>query len=266
MKNLSIGFFGAGNMTRAIVKGINTNYPKTQFYFYTPTKTKASDLANEFKGTLVENLSEMPKDLDYYFLGFKPQNLLDFHFDFKNESKIISMLAGIDTAKLESQFQQKNILRIMPNTPMRIGQGVTLAIFSSGFDLNSKKELEDIFSSFSQWVLVKSDLEVDQLTAYTGSMPGILFEIFKMFEASLAKWNITGVSNKELLLKAILGSVLLADSEKEKSFEELRNEVTSQKGITEAAIKTLNELNLDSIIHQSFVNAYKRSVELKEGK
>jgi len=264
MENFSIGFFGAGNMSEAIAVGIRKHFPHAQFYFYTPSKDKAKKLSSKLNGIFVEDFSMMPNNLNFYFLGFKPQNLEDFHFTFKSDAKIISMLAGISIEKIKTKFQIQNVLRIMPNTPMRIGQGVTLAIFSDSFELNQKLILSDVFKKISHFVLLNDEKALDQLTAYTGSMPGILFEIFSMFQKSMEQWNISNLDQRLILTRSILGSVLLMDQELDKSFIELRDEVTSKKGITEKAISSLNEANLSAIIHQAFVEAYKKSQELKD--
>ena len=103
MTEVKIGFFGAGNMAEAISSSIKDLYPKTQIYFYTPSGIKAQNLAQKLNTTWIKNISEMPLDLDFYFLAFKPQNFEAFDFNFKDGSKIVSVLAGTSLNKITTQ-------------------------------------------------------------------------------------------------------------------------------------------------------------------
>jgi len=72
----------------------------------------------------------------------------------------------------------------------------------------------------------------------------------------------------ELVIDTFVGSALLMKEEgkKEVSFETLREQVTSKKGVTYEALKVLTDENLDKIMQQSFKSAYNRVLELKSSK
>ncbi|RPJ79309.1 MAG: hypothetical protein EHM20_01780, partial [Alphaproteobacteria bacterium] len=98
MANLKIGVFGCGNMGQALVLAISAQFPKAEFFLFTPSQINASALAEKVKGSALASLSDMPLDLDWYILAFKPQSLSGFAFNFAPNSKILSVLAGINTS------------------------------------------------------------------------------------------------------------------------------------------------------------------------
>lgn len=268
---MRIGFFGAGNMARAIAIAIKNNpdLKNIQSYFFTPSKTKAEELANLTSGIFVEELKNMPKDLDLYFLGFKPQNLNDFHFDFGQNSKIISMLAGTSLEGLNKKFPQTIIARLMPNTPSSVGAGMNLIYFPENFGPEIKNKSYELLRSCGQLEVLDSENLIDTITPFSGSGPGVIFEFAHYFEQSLleilnSEYKNHNIDTRKIIAETFLGSSLLMTNSKT-SFVELRDQVTSKKGVTYEALKTMQDNKMNNIMFEAFQNAIKRIEELKRG-
>lgn len=251
-------------MGRALAFCFKKHHPDIQQYFYTPSGVSAKKLAIDVNGNFVENILEMPKILDWYILGFKPQSLRDFQFNFSAEDKIVSILAGVDTGSLEKKFATKNLVRIMPNLPSQIGEGANL--FFSKMDEGKLTILKKYLNSLGSLFVVKSENELDNLTPFSGSSPALIFELIKIFEKHLLKINGPFDQSAELLSQVFLGSAkfLTLELQKGTSFEELRNRVTSKKGITLEALQSLEKNNLDYIIGEAFREAHRRTLEIKK--
>ncbi|MBY0413543.1 MAG: NAD(P)-binding domain-containing protein, partial [Bdellovibrionales bacterium] len=177
---MKIGFFGCGNMGSALAIGFKKTYPDLEQYFFTPSLHKAEELALRVQGHVVRNLEDMPRDLDWYILAFKPQSLPEFSFDFESSSKVLSVLAGTGIASLEKKFQIKNIARLMPNTPSSIGEGANLLF--SPFPVGN---MEDMLRSLGKLFTMTTEAELDAITAFSGSGPALIFEFARIFEKHL---------------------------------------------------------------------------------
>ena len=259
---MKIGFFGCGNMGAAIAQGFKKNSPNVELYFFTPSKTKAKDLADNLGGHFVNFIVDMPKDLDWYILAFKPQSLNEFCFQFQKNAKILSVLAGTGIETLEKKLQVNQVARLMPNTPSSVGFGANL--FYANFET---EEMKKLLNSLGKVFTMKSEKEMDTLTAFSGSGPALVFEYARLFEKHLTALNGVSPEAREIITQTFLGSAKLMEKAvlEGVSFETLREQVTSKKGVTFEALQILEKNGLDQIMGGAFTAAYKRTLEIKKG-
>ncbi len=262
MKKIKMGIFGCGNMGNALGRGIKSQFPDVEFFLYNPTLSKAEALALKIKGSVIKNAGDMPDDLDWYLLGFKPQSLNEFNFPFKNDSKVISILAGVSTSKLISKFKTQKIARLMPNTPSSLGLGANLLFLNSYFTDREVGEINLLLNAIGKTFKMQTESDLDLTTPFSGSGPALLFELARVFEAELHRLTDGRVPAKEIITQTFMGSAALMQSED--SFVELKNQVTSKKGVTYEALKVLEENNLEDIFKSAFKAAYNRTLELSK--
>ncbi len=262
MSSVKIGVFGCGNMGKALVLGMKSRFPDAEFYLYTPTETKARELAGHVHGHLVRALNEMPSDLHWYVLAFKPQSLDDFQFQFKADSRIISVLAGVSTAKLIQKFSVERVARLMPNTPSSIGEGANLYFLNQSFSKADEIAFVELLGATGRLFKMTTESDLDLTTAFSGSGPALVFELARIFEAELLRMTEGRVDAKEIVAQTFSGSAGLMKSEK--SFEELRLQVTSKKGVTHEALEVLKNKDLQGLFREAFEAAYKRTLELSK--
>jgi pyrroline-5-carboxylate reductase len=259
---MKIGFFGCGNMGSALALGFKKNYPAIEQYFYTPSLTKAQILAEKVGGHAVPSLEDMPKDLDWYILAFKPQSLPDFNFDFPGNAKVLSVLAGTGIANLEKKCNIQNIARLMPNTPSSIGEGANLLYAS--FDVGP---MQTMLTALGKLFIMSSEAELDAITAFSGSGPALVFELARIFEKHLGLHAKGNPDAREIIAQTFLGSAKLMEKAISQgvSFETLREQVTSKRGVTHEALNILEKNGLENIMGGAFEAAHKRVLELKKG-
>lgn len=256
---MKIGFFGCGNMGRAIAEGFRKSDVSLELFFYTPSQTKAQVLAATLKGTHLQQLDQTPKDLDWAILAFKPQQLKDFHHQFGAKTKILSVLAGVGIDTLTSRFKTDNISRLMPNTPSSIGVGANLL-----YAPKDEAYLQKLLSPLGEVFIMKDEEQLDGLTPFTGSGPALIFEFARIFESSLSKIT-THKDSRKMIIQTFLGSSRLMEEALNQgiSLTELREQVTSKKGVTYEALQTMEKHSLSSIMEEAFNAAYNRTLELK---
>ena len=186
---MKLGFVGAGNMAQALFSPLRS-FIKNNFdevIVYTPTKTRAQILANELGGTVASDLSDI-EACDVIILAHKPQQLDEVASKLspKKDASIISILASIETEQIRRLFGVNKVLRLMPNTPAQVGEGVItyfcpesaqehFSLWVSAFAAHSRLE-----------ALVDEDL-IDLMTPELGSAPGIVLEMIRIFSESLEK-------------------------------------------------------------------------------
>ena len=259
---MRIGFFGCGNMGEALGLGFRESNPTAELYFYTPSQTRAKTLAEKTHGTFVDDVTQMPSNLDWYVLAFKPQSLGEFNFSFSANAKILSVLAGVGIDTLEKKFNVQKIARLMPNTPSQIGAGANLLY--SPFEVGA---MSDLLKKLGKLFIMKTESELDAITAFSGSGPALIFEFARIFEKHLVNQSFGNTEAREIVAQTFLGSAKLLEEALKTgvSFETLRDQVTSKKGVTYEALQILEKNDFDNIMGGAFTAAHKRVLELKKG-
>lgn len=259
---MRIGIFGCGNMGAILARGFKQFDPSIEQYFFAPTQSKAQHLAISLGGNFVEHADDMPQDLDWYVLAFKPQSLNDFNYNFLPDSKILSVLAGTGVEKLTNKFNTNFVARLMPNTPSAIGFGTNLLYFPF-----EARPLIKMLESLGKLFLMESEAQLDAITAFSGSGPALIFEFARLFEKHMTAIAGQNIHTREIITQTFLGSAKLMEIalKEDTSFETLREQVTSKKGVTEEALKILEKNGLDNILGGAFLAAHKRTLEIKKG-
>lgn len=269
MKKLII--IGAGNMGIAIADGLankNTYSSKDIVFIEKDVKKKRAIEKLHFKFISFENITKNDfSEVKAIILAVKPNNISEVLSRIKpflnKNTLIISIAAGIKIKKIESLlYRNQLVIRVMPNTPCQIGEGISVLSYNKFIKLNHKKIAKKIFASIGGIVELNED-KLDIVTAISGSGPAYFSYLAECLILS-AKNN--GLSNEiasKLVLKTALGTFKLL-KEKDLSPEDLRTQVTSPNGTTAAAISILERNNFKKTIDTAIKSAKKRSHELSK--
>ena len=177
---------------------------------------------------------------------------------------VVSIIAGLPITYLESVFGPGTpIVRTMPNTPAAIGQGIT-ALSGNRHAQSADMELaEGLMSAVGETVRLEDEGLMDAVTALSGSGPAYVFHLIEtMAEVGKELGLGSGVARR-LAVATIAGAGGLAASS-DRTPSELRVEVTSPGGTTEAALKHLMdpESGLRQLMSRSMRAAEARGREL----
>jgi len=262
MKKYKIGFIGFGNMASAIIKSILKNN------IYTPKKITVFDIkkekinkAKKIKLNISENIQGVVKNSEIVVFSVKPQDIKRVLKEIEPQNNLfISICAGITTKFIKKHLGNVPVIRVMPNTPMLVGEGVTGAYVSC--NKKYKKIADKIFSSGSRVFWFEKETMLDSITALTGSGPAYVFYFIESLIDAGKKIGIKK-GTTDIVIKLIKGSLKLLEDTKKKPAV-LRKMVTSKKGTTEKAIKTLEKYRFKNIIFESVKNAKKRAKDLSK--
>ena len=232
MKN--VGIIGHGNMGQAIAERIKDKYAVCVF---DKDKSKVSGLKNI---TVTDDVIRLVKQSEVIILAVKPQDF-DLLFNeikpFLEEKFLITIAAGVTTKYIRNRLGDKvRIVRVMPNMPAQIGQGVSV-IFKGSIatedDPNSAWYLaHDIFSNLGSVLAVDKEEMIDAATAVSGSGPA--------FFCHYIKERKNAVSNRDEFIK------MLTDSAVNLGFDRKEAEFLSEKTV-DGIIVMLIERNLSCV-------------------
>lgn len=266
---MKYGFIGSGNMggalATAVCKAVN---PKDVMVSNRTTK-KAEALAENLSCKASSN-SEIIASADYIFLGVKPQMMAnlckDISDDLSKRDKrfvLISMAAGLSIDDIKKMTRMDApVIKISPNTPVAIGQGIVL--YSCSYEV-TKEEKEDFLKALSACGLVTEIPE--NLHTIGGSLSGCGPAFVDMFIEALSDGAVAcGLPRRQALdiaAQMVAGAAsLLLESGKHPG--ELKDAVTSPGGTTIQGVRVLEERGFRAAAMDAVIAAYEKNISLKK--
>lgn len=265
LRNEKIGIIGCGNMGGAIIAGLSSSGIVNKILAADPDKKKTGFFRAKFKIKIAKSNKELVKKSNVVILAVKPQIVESVLSQVKegiSKTKlIISIAAGITTKYIEQKLSAKTkVVRVMPNTPALIQEGMSLITAGRGVTGTDLKLAQKIFATLGQTGMVKESL-FDAVTAISGCGPAYYFYLSEIL-INLAKKN--GINDKlaqKIVKQTVLGSAKLLNISEDNP-QVLRSKVTSKGGVTEAAFKILEKKKIKETFRQAILSARKRSKEL----
>jgi len=263
----NLGFIGAGNMAWAIACGV------VKAGLYEGRQIIASDILADRRGLFEKKLAakatqdndEVFKTADVVVLAIKPQQAKDalppLAEHVKSEQLIISIMAGVSTVSIEKLLgPQAVVVRVMPNLALSVGAGMTAIVGGSRVTQKHLHLVRQIFQASGQVVEVEEE-QMHAVTAVSGSGLAYFFYFVEAIIQAAQKAGLSAEQAELLAKQTCLGAAktLLVRSEQP---AELRRQVTSKGGTTEAALAVMEQAQLKQIISVAILAAARRSQEL----
>src|SRR6266850_2466188 len=157
----------------------------------------------------------------------------------------------------------RQLVRCMPNTPALVGAGIAGLYALPEVDAEGRERAERILSAVGEVVWVREERLLDTVTAVSGSGPAYLFWLIEQLAAFAERAGIPSADALRLAKHCVLGSAKLALASNEAPAQ-LRKNVTSKGGTTEAALKVFAEEKLAERFHKALAAATRRGGELGE--
>lgn len=179
----------------------------------------------------------------------------------------VSIAAGTTLGTLAAILGHNTpIIRAMPNTPAAVGQGITAQI---GNDVANAAHLdlaESLLSAIGQVVRLQDEVQMDAVTGVSGSGPAYVFHMIECLAAAGEAQGLPADMAMQLAKATVAGAGALA-MQAEDAPEQLRINVTSPNGTTQAGLEVLMEptTGLPPLIKATVAAATSRSQELANG-
>mgnify|MGYP002133693159 CR=1 FL=1 len=252
-------------MGSSIIKSlISSGVSGNQICVYEKDAAKAADIAANL-GVNLKGINEFASTCDVLFLAVKPQDLGDLlaklHKNLNEKTLIISIAAGKTTSFIEQGMGQNNpVIRVMPNTPTLVAQGMAAASMGAGVTAAQREFVLGFLGATGKVIEVSEDLQ-DAVTATSGSGQAYFFAFVEAMVAGAKELGLSDHDATTLTIQTIVGAAKLLD-ESGKSATTLRENVTSPNGTTAAALASFGHDNLNSIVAKAMKAARDRSQEL----
>lgn len=264
--NCNICFIGGGNMAQALIGGlVSRGLP--------PTRITVSDPVEQIRQLLQEKEVHVTQDnvaaiqnADVVVLAVKPQVLATVLRPLKgllSDKLVISIIAGAEIQTISNLIDSDRIVRVMPNTPALVQTGAH-GIYANDVVGASDRELtSQILAATGLTIWVNSEAQIDAVTAVSGSGPAYFFYLM---ESMIRAGKNLGLDEKvatALTLQTALGAAQMAITSSNTP-SELRKNVTSPNGTTQAALEVFDRAQISQNIQSALAAAQKRSQELAQ--
>lgn len=266
MNNKKIALLGAGNMGRAIVLGMLASGK------YTAENISAADKAEVCRNILAdkgvatfEHSADAANGADIVIMATKPNGLETLASEMKASIKegavLVSICAGKTIASLEALFgEDKKIVRVMPNTPAMVGEGMSALCANKNVLSKELDEIVAIFSSFGYAEVVEEDL-IHTVTGVSGSGPAYAFMFIDCLAKAVVDHGMTEEQAKKFAAQTVLGAAKMV-LESDVSPKQLKINVCSPGGTTIEAVKVFEECDLEGIVKKAVTACIEKSKKM----
>lgn len=264
--DISLLLIGAGKMGGALLERWAAYPQVAHIDVIEPGLARPSDTRISWH----KNLESLSKNYapDVIVFAVKPQQLGDilpaYRARFAHKPLYISIAAGKTLAFFARHLgTQAKVIRAMPNLPATIGSGMTV-LTATDVSPAFKETAIRLMGAVGEVEWLDDEAQMDAVTALSGSGPAYVFLFLEsLLKAGVAAGLPEGLA-KKLAIETLCGSAALA-AESSESAAQLRKNVTSPGGTTEAALAVLMKDNaLEKLMENAVRAAARRSQELKE--
>lgn len=270
MQDSRIAIIGCGNMGGNLIGGlIASGFPEKSISVadHNPAQLRAK--ASSYNVTISADNRQIVKDADIVVLAMKPQALKDALQGIKPELAkqkplLISIAAGIKLSHLTDWAgEDMAIVRAMPNIATVLQAGATALIANQHTHAQHRELAERVMSSVGVVLWLDDETLMDVVTALSGSGPAYYFLVMEIMEKAAISLGLAPQHARLLTLQTAFGAAKMS-LHSQHSPALLRQQVTSEKGTTEQALKVLTEGGIEQLFADAINSAHKRSIELSD--
>ena len=263
-----LGFIGVGNMGGALARAAAKKASGPSLLLANRSPEKAARLAAELGGQVSDNAA-IASEADYIFLGVKPQMLPGVLAGLapvlqarQSPFVLVSMAAGTSIARVRQLAGgDYPVIRIMPNTPAAIGQGMILYAPSENVPAAALETFLDRMSGAGRFARLEERL-IDAGSAVSGCGPAFADLFLEALADGGVACGLPRAAAMEYAAQMVLGSArLVLESGKHPGV--LKDAVCSPGGTTIQGVRTLEEAGFRGAVMDAVIAAYEKNADLK---
>ncbi len=265
---MKLAFIGGGMMAEAVIAGVLRErvLPAADIFVSEHKAARVEELREKYGVQAFGSTEIFLQDMDVVFLAVKPQAapaaLQELAGQMRADALLVSIVAGLPLRKLEALLPAQAIIRVMPNTPLAVGAGMSAYALGTQASETHEEKVRAILAAAGRVVCLKEEL-LDAVTGLSGSGPAFAFLVID----ALADGGVAaGLARKDALLLAaqtLLGAAkMVLDTGRHP--DELRDQVTSPAGTTIAGLRVLEERAVRGAFLDAVLSAAEKSKSLGE--
>jgi pyrroline-5-carboxylate reductase len=264
-----LALVGAGKMGGALLKGwLDRGLDSRAVYVVDPAPSSESVAFLQKQGLSPYPTFPPGVTAKVIVVAVKPQIIGDVLPGLRpmvgRDTIVLSIAAGTTLKQLKAGVGDVPIVRTMPNTPAQVGRGITVAIANARVDKAAKALVTTLLEAVGDVIWVDKEGMIDSATAVSGSGPAYVFHLVEALSAAAVSVGFDKASAEKLARATVEGAGELLH-QSDLTAEVLRQNVTSPKGTTAAALKVLmGRSGLTPLMKKTVAAARKRSRELSK--
>jgi pyrroline-5-carboxylate reductase len=230
-----------------------------------PRAERRDYLAREYSIRVVPGNVDAIGDADVVLFAIKPQMLgkvgREIGPHLRRGQLVLSVIAGATTAALTGTLGHDQVIRAMPNTPARLGKGMTVWYATPETTGEQRQQAAALLGALGAQLEVDDEKFVAMATAVSGTGPTYVFLVMEALIDAAVHLGFPRHVAHDLVIETLEGSTLFA---KQSGMHpaELRNMVTSPGGTSAAALHELESGRLRTVLSEAVWAAYRRTIEL----
>ncbi|MEH7178640.1 pyrroline-5-carboxylate reductase [Neobacillus vireti] len=257
MKKLA--FIGAGSMAEALISGIlekSLMDSKNIWVTNNSNSERLKKLSDTYGISGSYDLNELLTGADMVILSMKPKDVAPAIQSIREylteEMLVVSVLAGVSINTIEALAGLPiAIVRAMPNTSAAVGKSATAVAVNDRVTSQQIEAMKNLFGTVGLTTFVEEE-QLDAVTGLSGSGPAYIYYLIEAMEKSAVEVGLDKEMASELIVQTLIGAAEMVKNST-KSSEQLRRDVTSPGGTTEAGVKVLE----DHQVQQAFISCIK---------
>lgn len=268
MERPVFGFIGTGNMGGALARAARRKLAGENLLLANRTEAKAAALAEEL-GASLSNNQTIAANADYIFLGVKPQMMGELLYKIaptlaerKDRFVLVTMAAGLTIEDIQRMAEgDYPVLRIMPNTPCSIGEGMVLYTSSLGVTEEEEQTFLEAMAGAGRFSPVPERL-MDAGSAVAGCGPAFVDLFVEALADGGVACGLPRAAAMEFAAQMVLGSArLILESGRHPG--ELKDAVCSPGGTTIQGVRKLEEAGFRGTVMDAVIAACEKSGQLR---
>ncbi len=270
MNHLDLAVLGGGNMGRALIGGLlRQGLRPERLAVGERDEAARAALERDFGVAATADNAAAVRTAKVIVVAVKPQHMNEVLRPLaepfaRTRPLLLSVAAGVRVAALQHWCgAEVPVVRAMPNRPALLGAGVTGLYVPEGIAAAHAQLAEQVLRSVGEVVRVDSEAALDLVTALSGSGPAYFFLLAELMADAGTALGLSAPAARALSVATLHVAGELARSGTGE-LAQLRAEVTSKGGTTEAALRTFAAAGLDQIVARAVAAAAQRSRELAD--
>ncbi|MFA6308186.1 MAG: pyrroline-5-carboxylate reductase [Clostridia bacterium] len=262
-----LGFIGTGNMGSAMIKSIVKSgiISPGNISIYDIDKKKLTDLASETNTSALDSAKEVVLKSDVIILAVKPNMVKSVLSDcidaFSADKLLVTIAVGIPTDFYKEILgKNKKVVRVMPNTPALVGEGMSIISCPENISKNDCETVLELFRCVGKVELLDENL-MNEVTALTGSSPAYVYMFIETMADTAIQSGIPENLAYTLAAQSVLGSAkMVLETGLHPSI--LKDQVCSPGGTTIEAVRALESNGFRNSIIDAMNECTKKAKEI----
>lgn len=265
MNKYLAGFIGCGNMGGALAEAAARAVGGENIALYDVDEEKSEALADKI-GAKCLPFDELCAECRFVFLGVKPNVIKSVLADMDGHihlgTVVVSMAAGVSISDITWSSECVKVIRIMPNTPAAVGEGMILFCAAGSVTLDDLLDFYEIMECAGKLDEIDEKL-IDAAAALSGCGPAFVYMFIEALADGAVACGLPRDKAMSYAVQTVKGSAEMVEKS-EKHPGKLKDEVCSPGGTTIEGVLALEAGAFRSSVSKAVISAYEKTAKLKK--